>query len=169
MKKSDLKTNLINFSGTIILIALAGYAIWGAYYDTSGSSYHALRSFWLSIGDLALVLALLSASLWGVKKFFSKSKNTSGTTLMWLRQSHIIVGWLALAMGVGHSSFFLINMSMLGRHIGSLYTGLAALTSMLLLIIVGILYQCRKIKVKTARSWHLKLALAFTLLLIIHI
>ena len=159
-------------SNVLIFVSLVLLSIWISYSGTTFWNYAALKRFWLFVGDLSVFFALISLSFWALRKVIVviKKKGTTrlswvnGRTLLFLRNAHITGGWLAFALGVGHAIFFILK---LPWGISPVNTGVATLIAMFLLFAFGVLYQYQKIKLM-ARSWHINLAIIFSIVLITH-
>lgn len=173
--KGSAKNNFPLYYAGIALLLLTMFCFTvlfpqGVFLYGNSSS---VRELWTMAGDLAAIFALISVVLWGVKRIALLAGGNKSGQLPWLngnffsrlRKTHVFCGWLAFALGFGHGAFFLINMP--GR-LGALYTGLAAILAMLMLLGLGILYQQKLIRVKIARTGHLALAVVFGALLLMH-
>lgn len=140
-----------------------------------GWSQRTTIRLWFGIGIISAFMAGLSMACWGFKKLIIESKKNkvgigqriNGRILPFLRENHIYFGWLAFAVALGHSIFFLIDLPKRMNYY--LYSGVAAMLAMFILLVIGIMYQYKTLKIKNARYLHIASALIFGLLLIIHV
>jgi len=123
--------------------------------------------FWNEMGFMSIFLGIGSVVFWFSKKKIIKAKEVnSGLKILHLRASHIALGWLSFAVGLGHSIFFIV--SDLGRPSRN-FTGYIALLVMLLVIISGALYKHRVLKVSVIKRWHLVIACVLVGTMLVHI
>ncbi|HEY8911115.1 MAG TPA: hypothetical protein VIM51_12690 [Desulfosporosinus sp.] len=116
---------------------------------------------------MSIFLGIGSVVFWFSKKKIIKAKEVnSGLKILHLRASHIALGWLSFAVGLGHSIFFIV--SDLGRPSRN-FTGYIALLVMLLVIISGALYKHRVLKVSVIKRWHLVIACVLVGTMLVHI
>lgn len=163
--KKDFYSNTGFWSFCCILFSI--YAIWLSYNGINGLSIRMQERFWNEIGFLSIFLGIGSFVSWFIKKRIIKLKKIkSGFTIRYLRESHIALGWLAFATALGHSFFFIIND--LGRTNRN-FTGYIAFFSMLLVILTGIFYKHKVLKISIIRYWHMVIAIVLSVILFIHI
>lgn len=143
------------------------YAVWLSSHGISDWSIRMQELFWNKMGFISILLAIISVIFWLSKKKIIKMKEVkSGSTLLHLRESHIALGWLSFALGLGHSIFFILNG--LGRS-SRIFTGYLALLIMLLVIFSGAMYKHKVLKVKVIKHWHLIIAFILVGSILIHI
>lgn len=161
------KTYYTNTALWALCSALIGiYAIWLSYHGINDWPIRVQERFWNKMGFLSIFLGLGSVALWFIKKRIIKAnKVTSGLTLLRLRESHIALGWLSFAVGLGHSVFFIVND--LGRASRN-FTGYIALLAMLVVILSGALYKHKVLKVSVMRHWHFVIACILGVIMLIH-
>ena len=172
MRNQDKALTPLMISNLFLFITLVFLSIWISYSGNTYWSDAALKDFWVQMADLSVFFAALSVSLWLIKKIIlvlkkkgaTRVSRVNGTTLLLLRNAHITGGWLAFALGLGHSLFFFLRLPWGSNPVD---TGIITLTAMTLLFTFGLLYQYKRSKV-TVRSWHLILAVIFSLFLIMH-
>ena len=113
------------------------------------------------------ILAIGSVVFWLSKKKIIKTKQVkSGSTILHLRESHIALGWLSFAVGLGHSIFFIVND--LGRPSRN-FTGYIALIVMLLVILSGAMYKNKVLNVRAIKRWHVAVACVLMGIMLVHI
>ena len=128
-------------------------------------------------GQMAVLFSLITLSYYVVKEFWLRSsKNplfkTSSLarylpkTLSCLRLLHPLTGLLALTFAATHAYIFL-SLWLTALKLPALYSGLIAITSLLLVSALGLTLR-RKPAVRHWRLSHKYIALTFTLLFITH-
>lgn len=158
----------------LFFITLISVSIWTASNGIGDWNLRTLKRDWYKVGELSLLLTALSVSPWLIRKIIKKAHRRlthssnwlNGAIMLFLRKNHMLLGWLAFLLGIGHSIFFLIN---LPERESYLYSGIAALVSMFILSGIGLLYKFKSINIKFARRWHLIFALIFIIILIVHV
>lgn len=159
----------VSWLAVLTSILFMGYAL-----HISGNpeaNYRTLRHFWNNMGFLSIFLAMLAVGLWLAKKVMLDNKKTrpeaqvSSNTIVLLRQTHMLFGWLSFVLGLGHSIFYLLGQESRVKYIN---TGLAATFVMVLLIYVGVMYQYKAIKIPIARRLHLILSVLLGFILLLH-
>ena len=119
------------------------------------------------MGFISIFLAIGSVVFWLSKKKIIKTKQVkSALKILHLRESHIALGWLSFAVGLGHSIFFIVND--LGRPSRN-FTGYIALFIMLLVILSGAMYKHKVLKVSVIKHWHLVIAYVLVGIMLVHI
>ncbi|TGE31792.1 hypothetical protein [Desulfosporosinus sp. Sb-LF] len=143
------------------------YAIWLSCYGINDWSIRTQERFWNKMGFISIILAIGSVIFWLSKKKIAKVKEVkSGLTILHLRESHIALGWISFAIGLGHSIFFIVND--LGRPSRN-FTGYIALIIMLLVILSGAMYKHKVLKVSVIKQWHLVIACVLVGIMLVHI
>lgn len=171
MKRSAYLTT----AGYIILFGLiCTLSIWVSYHGIADWTIREQRGFWNQIGFLSIFFSIVSISLWLFKKKIISSKQNdhnsfswvNRTTVIMLRELHVVLGWFAFALGFGHSAFFLLNVQPRANHIVS---GVIVLVAMLALIFSGLMYKHKVISIKTIKKCHYFVTYIFAVLLVLHI
>lgn len=168
---NTLRTKKIYYSNTTLWLFCSAlfsiYTIWLSFNGISDWTIRMQEHFWNGMGFLSIFLGIGSVVIWLIKKKMIVAKKAgSGSTILHLRESHISLGWISFAIGLGHSIFFIVND--LGRASRN-FTGYISLLIMLWVILSGIAYKHKILKVSTMRSWHLMLACALGIFMLIHI
>lgn len=182
MKDESMKDGLMirksTYLSTVLYVFLcglmSGFSVWAAYYGISNWSDRAQRGFWNQMGVLSLFLIIASVSMWFLKRKIINVKQkdykafpwASGSVMKGLREAHVTLGWLAFDLGLGHSVYFMVN---LPDRMNRVYSGVIALVAMTVLIITGLMYKHRIIRLTTIKKFHLAISGVFGVLLVTHI
>jgi hypothetical protein len=143
------------------------YAIWLSFHGINDWSLKMQERFWNKMGFVSIFLAIGSVVFWLSKKKIIEMKVVkSGLTILHLRESHIALGWLSFAVGLGHSIFFIVND--VGKQSRS-FTGYIALLIMLLVILSGAMYKHKVLKVSVIKQWHMVIACVLVGIMLVHI
>ena len=163
--KKTFYSNTVFWSFCCALFSL--YAIWLSSHGINDWSIRVQERFWNEMGFISIFLAIGSVVFWLSKKKIIKTKQVrSSSTILHLRESHIALGWLSFAIGLGHSIFFIVND--LGRPSRN-FTGYIALLIMLLVILSGAMYKHKVLKVSVIKHWHLVIAYVLVGIMLLHI
>lgn len=159
---------LITFSLALIVW---GYA---AIKTNLNLSQRFSEHLWYAPGSLALAFSTLTVGSIIIKKQALKNKSfqtairtfIKGNIFLFLRKYHLIFGWAAFTLALGHSLYFLINLPQ--KMIYS-YTGSVAILSFLFLVFMGYSLQHRSLEPRKARLYHLSFTIIFAIALLIHL
>lgn len=174
----ELTISKTTYSSTIINVILCGLisviSVWAAYHGIADWSYRAQRGFWNLMGVLSLFSAIVSISLWFLKKKIINTKQRDRKGFAWanssmikrLRDAHVNLGWVAFTLGLGHGAFFMVN---LPSRMNRVYSGVIALVGMIVLMLTGLMYRHKIISLKTSKTCHKVIACIFGVLLLVHI
>jgi hypothetical protein len=106
--KKAYYSNTVLWSSICALFSL--YAIWLSLHSINDWSIRMQERFWNEMGYLSIFLGIASVVFWFRKKNIIKVKEAnSGLTILHLRESHIVLGWLSFTVGLGHSIFYIVN------------------------------------------------------------
>ena len=158
-------SNTVLWSSCCALFSVV--AIWLSYHGINDWSIRMQERFWNEMGFISIFLAIGSVYFWFSKNKLIKAKEVnSGLKILRLRESHIALGWLSFAIGLGHSIFFIVND--LGRPNRN-FTGYIALLIMLLVILSGAMYKHKVLKVSVIKRWHLVISCVLVGIMLVHI
>ncbi|BBH22659.1 hypothetical protein Back11_40040 [Paenibacillus baekrokdamisoli] len=91
------------------------------------------------------------------------------SVMLFLKRNHTFIGWFILLVAVSHGAFFLFA----AKHsLKDLITGLGALTGLVIVSVIGMVFASRKQKKVTTtsqRKWHFSAAILFVVLFLIHL
>lgn len=156
-------------SGLVVFATMVYMGYYLYLSNNPGVNYRSLRHFWNSMGFLSIFLGLAAVGLWWTKRnLLGNAKSGApvfGSTVLMLRQSHMVFGWLSFLLGLGHSVYYLLANDVRLKFIG---TGIVATIVMVLMIYTGIMYHYRALNIPIVRRIHLILSMMLAVILLLH-
>lgn len=184
VRKSPLTVLLRVFLAVVMLLTTAALFItltdsWSKVlpeWQPGLASERRLKSAGTLIAKPAEFGLYAAAGYWLLRELIVRLKGKLGftaslirTLMLFLKRNHTFIGWFVLAAAASHGAFFLL----IAKHsMKDLITGLGALIGLVVVSVIGIIFNSKKNKkrsIESPRKWHFSAAIVFVVLFLVHL